>query len=143
MPASRHAATTSGAKMPSATNRLLPPRSTVREPQRPFCGDLVDRHLAAPGGAQLAERGEGVGLVPRVRVVPVDEPGVGAGGDAGERGVVAVLVEVVEAQDGESEALRQPGLSGAAGSGQDDHLGSAHLLRTHFVVRPRRVKAGH
>ena len=28
-------------------------------------------------------------------------------------------------------------------AGQDDHLGSAHLLRTHFVVRPRGVKAGH
>ncbi len=140
MPSSRHAATTSGAKMPSATNRVAAAEVDRAGAAAAVLRDLVDGDLAAARRAQLAQRGEGVGLVPGVRVVPVDEPGVGAGGDPRQGRVVAVLVEVVEAQDRESEALGEAGLPGAARAGQDDDLGSAHLLRTHFLVRPRAVE---
>ena len=92
--------------------------------------DLVDRHLRTAVAAQGRERGQRVVEQPRVGVVPVHDPGVGTLGDAGEGRVVAVLVEVVEAQDREAEALGQPGLAGTAGAGEDDdpggHVGVRH-----------------
>ena len=104
--------------------------------------DLVDGDVAASGGAEPAQSLEGVLLVPRGRVVPVDEAGVGADGDSGERGVVAVLVEVVEPKDGEPQSLGEAGLPGPAGSGQDDHLGSTHLGSHSFRRSATEVKVG-
>jgi hypothetical protein len=46
-------------------------------------------------------------------VVPVDDAGVRALGDPGQRRVVAVLVEVVEPEHRETGALGEPRLAGS------------------------------
>ena len=65
--------------------------------------DRVDRRLDRAGAAQRGERLDGLVAVPRGGVVPVDQAGVGAGGDPRQRRVRAVAVEVVETQDREPE----------------------------------------
>ena len=103
---------------PSSRERAGPGAAVV--------GDRVDRHLDGAGPAQRRQRGHRLLAQPRARVVPVDQAGVGAVGDAGQRRVVAVAVEVVEAQHREPEPSGEVGLARARRPGQDNHL-SRHV----------------
>ena len=118
-PRRRHSATTPGRRSPR-------PRSTPtrrgRDPVTGACAgrDVVDRRVGAPGPAQLLDRGDGG--------VGFQEPGssqstIGsppARSSARQGRVVAVLVEVVEPQDGQPEPVGEVRLARPGGAGEDD-----------------------
>ncbi|OLT23273.1 hypothetical protein BJF81_11285 [Ornithinimicrobium sp. CNJ-824] len=88
-------------------------------------GDVVDGHVRAAVDAELLERGQRRVHVPGAHVVPVDQP------QRAHRqvGVGALAVEVVQGDHRPPEArgqpARQPGLAGAAGTGEhEDPRGS-------------------
>ena len=103
-----HGGTTSWAKRPSATNSRL-----VAEVERPLAGaavvrDVVDRHLGPALAAERGDRGHRVVGQPRVGVVPVGQPALAPWVMTRQRGVAAVLVEVVEPQHREPEPFGEP-----------------------------------
>ncbi len=99
------------------------PEDDLVRAARAVAADVVDRSHRPAGGREVADGAHRGVRVPRARVVPVDQSGVGSVVDHGQRRVVPAPVEVVEAEHRQPGRGRESRLAHARGSGEHDDAG--------------------